>query len=835
MFDLLIRGHRVVTPHGVGPWEIAVRDGVIAALGARGTFADAQAARVIDVGGGIVMPGGIDPHVHCAWYMPAFRPGEPSGLSGPPEQVSRAALWGGTTTLIDFAACKPDREGDESSSQGLRDAIEARDRDWAGRCYCDYAYHIMLRGRVPPSTIAELAEAVQAGYPTIKLFTTDITPSRRGRMVRFGDLWEIFKVAARAGGLGVIHAEDNDIVVHMYEKLFAENRTGFEHMAEVHNTLSEDLSFRRIIRLAENVEGMALYMMHVSAAAGVQAIAESRARGFPIYGETLHQYLLYTSDDYRRPNGQIYHTYPSLKSRRDQQALWDGLAHGDLHSVATDEVCCKLAVKVQGNRVDDTTGGNSGVEPRVAVMYTETVEKRGYSLEKFVDVVSTNAARITRPVSAQGGDRGRQRRRYHRARHEPAPHGARRGPARERLHPLGGQGSRRLAGADRAARQGHGRRRTIPRRPEGRAVPQAPHPGRHPGATQREQRQRSMTMKVSWFHRFGGPEVLVCEETGKPTPGAGEAVVRVRAVGINHVDLDHRAGTSRIPITFPHILGREFAGEVAALGDKAGPLKEGDRVWVTCRVPCGTCEFCLSGRDNLCVREGFFGLDLPGGYAEYVKVPIANLNPLPSHVGFEDAAASQIAFGTAWHVLINRGGLQAGQSVLIQAAGSGIGSAAVQVARLAGATIFATASSDQKLERAKALGAHHLINYSRENFAERVLDLTGGRGVDVVMEHVGGEVFIRSLQCLKRNGVIVTVGAHAGEVVSFDIIPFFRRELRLAGSKNASVMELRTVMGLVAEGKLKPVIHRSFPLAEAAEAHRVVESREIFGKVLLLP
>ena len=342
-------------------------------------------------------------------------------------------------------------------------------------------------------------------------------------------------------------------------------------------------------------------------------------------------------------------------------------------------------------------------------------------------------------------------------------------------------------------------------------------------------------MKVSWFHRFGGPEVLVYGETGKPTPGAGEAVVRVRAVGINHVDLDHRAGTSRIPVTFPHILGREFAGEVAALGDKTGPLKEGDRVWVTCRLPCGTCEFCLSGRDNLCLREGYFGLDLPGGYAEYVKVPISNLNPLPSHVGFEDAAASQIAFGTAWHVLINRGGLQAGQSVLIQAAGSGIGSAAVQLARLAGATIFATASSDRKLERAKALGAHHLINYGRENFAERVLELTGGNGVDVIMEHVGGEVFTRSLQCLKRNGVIVTVGAHAGEVVPFDIIPFFRRELRLSGSKNASVMELRTVMGLVADGKLKPVIHRSFPLAEAAEAHRVVESREVFGKVLLLP
>ena len=394
MFDLLIRGERVVTPHGVAPWEIAVKDGVIAALAAPGTFPASQALRVIEAGPAVVMPGGIDPHVHCAWTIPPLRPGDPPGASGPPEQVSRAALWGGTTTLIDFVACKPDRAGDESSTQSVRDAIEARNEDWAGKCYCDYAYHVMLRGKVPPATIAELKEAVQAGYPTVKIFTTDITPSRAGRMVRFGEIWEIFKVLAREGGLAVIHAEDDDIVRHMYEKMFRENRTAFEHMAEVHNALSEDLSFRRIIRLAENVEGMALYMMHVSAASGVEAIAESRAHGYPIYGETLHQYLLYTSEDYRKPNGQIYHTYPSLKSKRDQQGLWDGLQNGHLHCVGTDEVCCNLSVKVRGSRIDDTTGGNAGVEPRVAVMYTETVEKRGYSLEKFVDVVSTNAARI---------------------------------------------------------------------------------------------------------------------------------------------------------------------------------------------------------------------------------------------------------------------------------------------------------------------------------------------------------------------------------------------------------------------------------------------------------
>ena len=343
-------------------------------------------------------------------------------------------------------------------------------------------------------------------------------------------------------------------------------------------------------------------------------------------------------------------------------------------------------------------------------------------------------------------------------------------------------------------------------------------------------------MKVAWFHKFGGPEVLVHEEAPKPAPKPGEALVRVRAVGINHVDLDHRAGTSRIPLTFPHILGREFAGEVAGLNGDAQGFKEGNRVWVTCRIPCGRCELCLAGRDNLCVKEGYFGLDIPGCYAEYVAVPIANLNALPAHVRYEDAAAAQIAFGTAWHVLVNRGFLQAGQTVLIQAAGSGIGSAAVQVAKLAGAAmIIATASSEKKLEQAKALGATDLINYSAAKFADKVMALTGGRGVDVVMEHIGGEIFTESLKCLARGGIIVTVGAHAGEVVPFDIIPFFRRELRLAGSKNASVLELRKVMGLVADGKLKPVIHKALPLAQAAEAHRVVDSRDFFGKVILLP
>jgi len=384
MLDLIVRSDRVVTPQGVGAYDVAVQGERIVALAAPGTLAPGPNTRLIDATGSIVMPGGIDPHVHCFWFMP--HPDGTVEMTDPPSQVSRAALFGGTTTMIDFARW--------THGNTIEGTIARRDQDWAGKCHCDYAYHVMVEGALPPEIPAQLAEAIRAGYPTVKIFTTDITPSRRGRMVDFGDIWEVFKVLAAEGGLGVIHAEDNDIVMHMYDKLIREGRTGFENMAEVHNTLSEDLSFRRVIRLAESVPGTALYMMHVSAGTGVAAIREARARGVPIYGETLHQYIMYTSEDYKRPNGQIYHTYPSLKSEADRRALWAGTLDRSIHAIATDEICCTLAAKVRGIRIDDTTGGNAGVEPRVALMFTEMVGRRGYTLERFVDLVSANAARL---------------------------------------------------------------------------------------------------------------------------------------------------------------------------------------------------------------------------------------------------------------------------------------------------------------------------------------------------------------------------------------------------------------------------------------------------------
>lgn len=384
LIDLVIRSDKVVTSHGVGAYDVAVAGGKIVAVAAAGTFEASSDTRLIDARGKIVIPGGIDPHVHCAWHVP--NPDGTAGLSDPPPIVSKAAIHGGTTTIIDFARW--------THGTTIRDTIETRDKTWIGQCYCDYAYHVMVEGALPVDLLGQIAETIQAGYPTIKIFTTDIRPSTRGRMVGFGDIWEVFKVLAENGGMGVIHAEDNDIVMHMYDKLIREGRTGFENMAEVHNSLSEDLSFRRIIRLAEQVPGTALYMMHVSAESGVEAIRAARAKQLPIYGETLHQYIMYTSDDYKRENGQIYHTYPSLKSREDQSALWAGTLDGSINTIATDEICCTLATKTQGKRIDDTTGGNAGVEPRVSLMYTEMVERRKYSLERFVDLVSTNAAKL---------------------------------------------------------------------------------------------------------------------------------------------------------------------------------------------------------------------------------------------------------------------------------------------------------------------------------------------------------------------------------------------------------------------------------------------------------
>ncbi|MPZ60998.1 MAG: amidohydrolase family protein [Propionibacteriales bacterium] len=384
MLDLLIKGGAVVTPFGVGQYDVGIKDGSIAFVSVPGTITE-EAGRTIDATDKLVVPGGIDPHTHCAWPVMQEKDGEPL-FSGGPAQVSRAALFGGTTMLVDFAVWQ---------GQGtIQETIERHVNRWTGDCHTDFAFHIMLLGEVPGEVVGQLPEAIADGHASVKMFTTNVTPSRRGRKVHYGNILEVLQTLAANGGIAAIHAEDDDLVMHTYDRYIDEGKVAFPHMPEVHSTLSEDLSFRRIIRLAESIEGAALYMMHVSAASGVQAIRESRARGYPIFGETLHQYALFTLEDYKRTNGQIYHTYPSLKSEEDRLALWRGMETDTIHTIGTDEICTPLEVKTTGERIDDTTGGNAGVEPRMGVIYSEAVGRRNYSLERFVDLTSANAAKV---------------------------------------------------------------------------------------------------------------------------------------------------------------------------------------------------------------------------------------------------------------------------------------------------------------------------------------------------------------------------------------------------------------------------------------------------------
>lgn len=384
MLDLIIRGGEVVTPQDLGDHDIAVKGEKIASVAAPNTLSDGDAKRNVDVSGKMIMRGGIDPHtnMHHPWIKPD---GETMTTAGP-DQAGKAALHGGTTTLIDFAYWR--------EQQTALEAIEARQKDFKEQSYRDYAYYIILQSEPQHICTAQFADAIEVGHPTLKIFTTNLLSGRTGRMIQLGDIWEALKVLAEEGGFGVIHAEDYDIVIHMYDKRIREGRVGFEHLNDAHNAISEKLSARRILRLAVNVPGTTLYMTHVSAATSVKAISEARAKGLPVYGETRHRYMLYTAEDYKRPNGQIYHTYPSMKSVEDQEALWAGALTGGIDCVVTDDLCCTLKEKTLGNRIDYTTGGNSSVEPRLADMYTKMVNRRGYSLRQYVDLVSMNVAKV---------------------------------------------------------------------------------------------------------------------------------------------------------------------------------------------------------------------------------------------------------------------------------------------------------------------------------------------------------------------------------------------------------------------------------------------------------
>jgi len=343
-----------------------------------------------------------------------------------------------------------------------------------------------------------------------------------------------------------------------------------------------------------------------------------------------------------------------------------------------------------------------------------------------------------------------------------------------------------------------------------------------------------MAMKGVAIVQHGGIDGLRHMDLPDPQPGAGEAVIKVRACALNHLDVWLRIGIPAYPLPLPHVPGSDVAGEVVAVREGVTNVRVGDKVIVNPNLTCGECEWCRKGEDSLCQSFGIFGAKCWGGYAEYAKVPARNLLPMPANLTFEEAAAFPLTFLTAWHMLITRACLKPGERVLVVAASSGVGVAAVQIAKLAGAFVIATAGTDEKCEKAKAIGADAVINHSRENIAERVKELTDGRGVDVVVEHVGPLVFEQCLLALAKGGRLITCGATTGPSASFDIRFLFSRQLSIIGSMMGRTSELLTILFLVGEGKLKPIIDRTFPLAEAAKAHEVLESRNFFGKLVLV-
>jgi NADPH:quinone reductase-like Zn-dependent oxidoreductase len=343
-------------------------------------------------------------------------------------------------------------------------------------------------------------------------------------------------------------------------------------------------------------------------------------------------------------------------------------------------------------------------------------------------------------------------------------------------------------------------------------------------------------MRAALFRRHGGPEVLEIGEVPTPTPDAGQVLVRVSAVALNHIDLWLRRGLPALKIALPHISGGDVCGVVAGLGAGVRGVPEGSRVVLNPGISCGRCQACLSGRDNFCPDYQLLGEHNWGGQAEYVVVPAANLVPVPAvAANISDAAlaAVPIAFITAWQMLIDRAQIRQGETVLVLAGGSGVGSAALQIAKLFGARVIATASTEAKRAAARALGADETIDSSADNMVSEVKRLTNRRGADIVIEHVGAATFPQSVVACAKGGRIVTCGATAGFEPVLNLRHVFWRQLSIMGSTLASKSRLFEVIDLVAAGRLRPVVDRVLPLADVAAGHRFLEDRAAFGKIVL--
>ena len=342
-------------------------------------------------------------------------------------------------------------------------------------------------------------------------------------------------------------------------------------------------------------------------------------------------------------------------------------------------------------------------------------------------------------------------------------------------------------------------------------------------------------MKAVIFEQHGGPEVLQFTEVAKPQVKANEVLVEVRACALNHLDVWVRNGLPGIKIPLPHILGNDVAGVVREVGDLITWVKPGDEVMIQPGVSCGHCVECLAGRDNMCNEYDIIGYRRDGGYAQFLAVPGVNVIPKPKNLDWAEAAALPLVTLTAWHMLITRAQVQPGEDVLIHAAGSGVGSLGIQIARLRGARVITTAGSDEKLAKARDFGADETINYTNDDWPKEVKRITNGRGVDVVFEHTGATTWPGSIVSLKKGGRLVTCGATSGFEAQTDLRHVFYRHLTILGSMMGSKADLLAAMKFIESGQIRAVVDRTLPLVEARKAHALMEDRAQFGKLVLVP
>lgn len=340
-------------------------------------------------------------------------------------------------------------------------------------------------------------------------------------------------------------------------------------------------------------------------------------------------------------------------------------------------------------------------------------------------------------------------------------------------------------------------------------------------------------MKAVLFREHGGPDKLSYEELPMPQIGPQEVLIRVKACALNHLDIWIRQGSPAYSIPLPHVGGSDVSGIIEQVGTQVEGVSIGARVFVSPGISCWQCEYCLAGRDNMCRSYHLLGAKTHGGYAEYVKVPFRNVLSMPENLTFEQAAAFPLVSVTASHMLFALAQLQHGETVLVMGAGSGVGMMAVQLAKLAGARVLATVGSDDKVPKGVVLGADAVINHSREKVSERVRILTEGRGVDVVIEHIGPEVWDSCLDSLTRGGRLITCGATTGADVKLNLRYLYSRQLTVKGSYMGTRAELVKATELMGQGRLMVVVDRVFPLQEARAAQKLMVSRKFFGKIVL--